>query len=115
MPEAHRQFLANLKLSHHEPGLFFSHAGIDPTKGLDEQTAETLLYGDSAMFDFDHDWLAQNLRQRLGAKVVHGHWSDIGGVVESWPHRAGIDTGAGYLGGHLTAVAIQGDVVEVLS
>lgn len=115
LPRSHRDFLGSLRLSWREGGLFFSHAGIAPGQGLDEQTRTTLLYGDSQMFDYDHEWLAPKLRETLGARVVHGHWTEMSGV-EVWPHRIGVDTGAGYAGGRLSAIALDGQGgVEVLS
>jgi serine/threonine protein phosphatase 1 len=114
LPPAHLEFLANLEPYHRFDELLFTHAGVNPEKSLDEQPLDALLYGDSRMFDFDHDRLAPQLRQRLGARVVHGHWANYG-QVEIWPHRVNVDTGAGYAGCGLTAVAIEGEDVRVLA
>jgi len=114
LPAAHRRFLGDLHLSWSAPGLFFSHAGADPEKALDAQPPEALLYGDRAMFEFDHDWLAPKLREKFGARLVHGHWSTK--VVDVWPHRISVDTGCGWRGSeNLSAVSIDGDDVRVLT
>lgn len=114
MPPAHVRFLGALLTSHTESGLFFSHTGADPDRPLADQPAETLLYGASAMFEFDdRDCLGPLLRERLGARLVHGHWRSREGVVV-FPHRIGVDTGAGYAdGGVLSVVAIDGEDVRV--
>lgn len=113
VPGSHMTFLAGLKACHREPGLFFSHAGVDPDRSLDDQTTRATLYGNSALFEFDDDWSGSVLRDRLGARIVHGHWQSEEVVV--WPHRVGVDTGAGYSDGWLSAVAISGDEIRVIA
>jgi serine/threonine protein phosphatase 1 len=113
VPPEHRVFLSTLAVTWRRGDLFFSHAGVDPDVPLAGQKQSVLLRGCSAMFEHDHEWLAPRLRETLGARIVHGHWSTPGGV-EVWPHRIGVDTGAG-LGGRLSAVAIDGDDVRVIA
>jgi serine/threonine protein phosphatase 1 len=115
IPASHKRFLAELKAHtfHREGNWFFSHAGINPSRSLDQQDASSLLRGDSMLMEYDHEELGQQLRDRLGARLMHGHFVETSGI-QSWPHRVGIDTGCGYRNGRLTAVAINGDDVEVL-
>lgn len=114
LPPAHKAFLIGLRTSWRKDDLFFSHAGFDPSRPLEQQTPATLLYGDSDMFEYDEPWLAAKLRERMGALAVHGHWTETSGV-QVWPHRIGIDTGAGFAAGRLTAVAIEENgAVEIL-
>jgi serine/threonine protein phosphatase 1 len=112
VPEAHRRFLGDLEVSWRCGGLFFSHAGIGPDTPLESQPFAALVYGDPHLFRHDHPHLAPTLRERLGAVCVHGHWNER--QVALWPHRVGIDTGAGYAAGRLTVVALENDAVEVL-
>ncbi|RAU20747.1 hypothetical protein CU669_16825 [Paramagnetospirillum kuznetsovii] len=118
IPPAHKAFLAALKasVSHRYGPWFFSHAGVNPNRALDQQTAMPMIYGDIDMFQHDHDALAPNLRERLGACVVHGHFVSRSKQVDVHPHRICVDTGAGYPGGKLSAVALFNDGrVEVLT
>lgn len=113
VPSAHQRFLEALVPSWRFGDLYFSHAGVNPERALEEQSDGALIYGDPRMFDHDHDILASQLRQRLGARVVHGHWANKR-AVQIWSHRIGIDTGAGYGSGRLSAVSIEDEDVEVL-
>lgn len=112
VPEAHARFLAELQLSWQADGLYFSHAGVNPGGTLDDQQQAALIYGDRDLFEHDHDALGPLLRQRLGARLVHGHYAARQVVV--LPHRICVDTGAGYAAGRLSVVAIDGEYVEVL-
>jgi serine/threonine protein phosphatase 1 len=116
VPQAHIDFLGSMQLSHRVGDWFFSHAGANPDRALDEQTHEDLLFGDSSMFDFDHEYLAPKLRERLGAVLVHGHWCDEETTTpEILPHRINVDTGCSTTkGGYLSAVCLDGDAVRVL-
>lgn len=91
-----------------EPGLFFSHAGIDPSLPLDRQGWETLCWGNRHFLDHPGPF---------GARVVHGHYPTRDARVQVMEHRIGVDTGAGVLReGCLSAVAIRPDEgVEVFS
>jgi serine/threonine protein phosphatase 1 len=111
VPGSHLSFLSGLLLYYREPGLFFSHAGVDPEKPLDQQSREALLYGDEGLFDYDHEWLGRKLREKLNARIIHGHWAKEAG---DYVHRICVDTGAGYPDFKLSAVAIDGEAVRWL-
>lgn len=102
MSQDHRAFLNGLLLTREMGDYLFVHAGIDPLKPLDQQTARDL----------------QNIRKPflnwekpLAKKIVHGH------TVEREPqnltHRIGIDTGL-YQGGKLTCAVLEGAAVRFL-
>lgn len=103
-PGPHRAFVSELKLRHREAGFFFCHAGIDPTVSLDAQDRRTLMWGNRHFLNSDDP---------LPEIVVHGHWTRDAVVVRS--NRIGIDTGAGYLRGRLTAVALKPGAVRELA
>jgi len=97
LPERHRRFFQDLKLTHGEGDYFFCHAGVRPGVGLEEQSEEDLL------------WMREpflSSKQALGKVVVHGHTPAAG--PERRANRIGIDTGACY-GGCLTALVLEGD------
>ena len=97
VPEAHKDFLAELRLSHQEGDYFFAHAGIKPGVPIEEQQAEDLLW-------IREPFLHSNLDH--GRIVVHGHTPEWSPVVRA--NRIGIDTGACF-GGALTALVLDGD------
>lgn len=103
VPQAHRDFLAGLGTSARFGDFYFVHAGIDPTRPLDDQQAEALL------------WIREpflNSRQELPAVVVHGHTPVRRVAVR--PNRIGIDTGAVF-GGPLSCLVIEGASKALLS
>ena len=74
----------------------FVHAGIDPTKEIDEQSRSDML------------WIRERFLRHEGAlshTIVHGH--TIAEDVEHAPHRIGLDTGA-FRTGVLTALVLEG-------
>ena len=81
--------------SHRSGDVIFTHAGVDPSKTLEEQSPRTLLWGHSE---------AQRPNPMPGFRVVHGHY-DADNVV-SHPGRICVDTGA-YYSGHLSAVRLD--------
>lgn len=103
VPEAHKQFLTSLKLSHRVGDLFFAHAGIRPGVPLDAQQENDLL------------WIRQEFLQDYtdhGVLVVHGHTPVK--FPELYNNRLGIDTGAGY-GRDLIPVVIDDDGIFALT
>jgi serine/threonine protein phosphatase 1 len=102
LPDAHRRFLAGLRLLHREGDALFVHAGIRPGVALAEQAEDDLLWIRGAFLDSDADH---------GVVVVHGHTPSR--KPELRGNRIGIDTGACY-GGALTAVGMDSAGVRVL-
>jgi serine/threonine protein phosphatase 1 len=97
VPEQHRRFLRGLELGFSIGDYFMVHAGVMPTKPLDQQSVEDLL------------WVREPFLSHPGELpkvVIHGH------TVETHPterrHRIGIDTGACWTG-KLSAVGLEED------
>jgi serine/threonine protein phosphatase 1 len=96
LPESHRAFLRNLKLTHSAGDYFFAHAGVRPGTPLDNQNSDDLL------------WIREpflSWRASFGKVVVHGH--SISRTPELYDNRIGIDTGA-FASGHLTCLVLAG-------
>lgn len=102
VPEAHLDFLQNLKLSHREAGKFFVHAGIRPGVPLDQQDEEDLLWIRQEFHDDPRDH---------GALIVHGHTPVKAPELHS--NRLNLDTGAGY--GRPPTVAVLEDSGAIFS
>lgn len=80
----------------------FVHAGIDPTKGIDEQSRGDML------------WIRERFLRHdapLSHTIVHGH--TIAEEVEQTRHRIGLDTGA-FRTGVLTALVLEGTGRRIL-
>jgi len=85
VPNDHREWLANLSLTHETEDLFFCHAGVRPDRPLDQQDEEDLLW-------IREGWLDH--KEPLEKLVVHGHTA-----LEHPQHhgnRINLDGGAGY-------------------
>lgn len=96
MGEEMLDWLRNLPLAHQSGNIAFVHAGADPTRAIEEQDPQVLLWG--------HRGFTQRSR-RDGLWIVHGHT-----VVEQpriLPGRIPLDTGA-YATGRLS-VALFAD------
>ena len=93
LPANHLEFLQGLATSYHRPPYLFVHAGIMPTRQLEEQAVEDML------------WIRQefifNVHQ-IDATVVFGH-TPMRAVMVDLPYKLGIDTGLVY-GGRLTCL-----------
>lgn len=96
LPEAHRDFLAGLSLSHREGDYLFVHAGIRPGVALERQTPYDMMWIRDEFLEFDG---------ALGPVVVHGHTPAP--AVQERPHRIGIDTAA-FATGCLTCLVLEG-------
>ena len=93
LPDAHLDFMNRLATSYLRPPYLFVHAGIMPTRQLEEQQAEDML------------WIRQEFifnPHKIDATVVFGH-TPMRGVMIDLPYKLGIDTGLVY-GGKLTCV-----------
>lgn len=97
MPDSHRNFIQNLKLSFTYGDFFFVHAGVRPGVPLEKQSEEDLLW-------IRDDFL---LHEEYFAKiVVHGHTPTDKPDIRS--NRINIDTGA-YATGRLTCMVLEDD------
>jgi serine/threonine protein phosphatase 1 len=100
VPAAHLDFMARLAVSYLRPPYLFVHAGIMPTRQLEEQQTEDML------------WIRQEFifnPHRIDATVVFGH-TPMRGVMIDLPYKLGIDTGLVY-GGKLTCVEFHEGVL----
>ncbi|KAJ55698.1 hypothetical protein ACMU_13505 [Actibacterium mucosum KCTC 23349] len=92
-PPSHRAFLESLPVCLTVDRYVFCHAGFDPKKPMENQTAKDFMWSDPSKLDtHDSDWVC-----------VHGH-VPVGDVTES-SSRIAIDTGA-YATGRLSAVKL---------
>lgn len=96
VPDAHKEFLEGLQLSHIEGDYAFVHAGVRPGVPLEAQKPHDLMW----IRDEFHSSRADH-----GYVIVHGH--SVTSKAVSKANRIGIDTGAGY-GRDLTAVVLSG-------
>jgi serine/threonine protein phosphatase 1 len=103
VPQAHRDWLAGLPVSHEAGPLLFVHAGIRPGVALADQDPDDLMWIRAGFLDFEapHPWL-----------VVHGHTA-----LDHPAHfgnRVDLDGGAGY-GRPLWPAVFEGTDVWLLS
>src|SRR5579863_1390187 len=100
IPQRHVDFLRELGTSYLRPPYLFVHAGILPTRQLEEQCVEDML------------WIRQEFifnPHQLSATVVFGH-TPMRAVMVDLPYKLGIDTGLVY-GGKLTCVEFNEGVL----
>jgi len=93
VPAHHLEFLKGLATSYHRPPYLFVHAGILPTRQIEEQAVEDML------------WIRQEFIfnvHNIAATVVFGH-TPMRTVMVDLPYKLGIDTGLVY-GGRLTCL-----------
>jgi serine/threonine protein phosphatase 1 len=102
MPEHHRRFMRNLRLSFACGDFFFVHAGVRPGVPLQKQSERDLLW-------IRDDFLLHE--EDFGKIVVHGHTPTH--EPEIRPNRINIDTGA-YATGRLTCMVLEGDQMRFL-
>ncbi len=103
VPATHTEFMRSSPCFHTVGDYLFVHAGIRPGRPLHAQDPFD-------MMSIRHEFTQSN--KDFGFRVVHGHT----GVQnpEARPNRIAVDTIA-YATGRLTAVALQGEVVDFLS
>lgn len=102
VPDAHRQFLADMPLMHRFGDLAFVHAGIRPDVPLADQIEDDLLWI-RAPFHIE--------AEPFEALIVHGH-TPVDAATH-YGNRINLDTGAGF-GEPLTAVVFEGAACWVL-
>ncbi|WP_299147477.1 metallophosphoesterase family protein [uncultured Tateyamaria sp.] len=103
VPQAHLDFLAELRITHTVGDLMFVHAGIRPGVPLTDQTEEDMI------------WIRQQFHTYTGPHpklIVHGH-TPIDRATH-YGNRVNLDTGAGY-GKPLTAAVFEGGQVWTLT
>jgi len=102
LPESHRQFLQNLRLSFTSGDFFFTHAGVRPGVPLTGQSEQDLLWIRDEFLLHEEDF---------GKVIVHGHTAVKEPDVR--PNRINIDTGA-FATGRLSCLMLQGDWMAVI-
>jgi serine/threonine protein phosphatase 1 len=103
LPAEHLEFLRVLRPSASAGGYFFAHAGVNPTKPMNQQVEDDLYWIRDPFLDWGRP---------LEKIVVHGHTPVEEPEVEV--HRIGVDTGA-YVTGRLTCGVLEGNEVRFLS
>ena len=102
LPESHRRFLGDLKLSYTCGDFFFVHAGVRPGIPLEKQREKDLLW-------IRHEFLL--CEDNFSKVVVHGHTPVP--QLDIRPNRINIDTGA-YATGNLTCLMLEGDQMGII-
>lgn len=97
LPEKHKNFYHDLRLSETLGDYFFVHAGVKPKIALDLQEEKDLIW-------IRGEFL--NSRADHGKVIIHGHTPVD--APEIWPNRINIDTGA-YLTNKLTCLVLEGE------
>ena len=103
MPLDHMAFLFSLKPGHLSGNVLVSHAGADPTRKIDDQSWDTLVWGRNSVSDMcrqDSSW------------VVHGHTTKTEPIAADG--HICVDTGA-WKSGHLTAALIDPEKIRFIS
>jgi Calcineurin-like phosphoesterase len=102
MPDSHRNFMQNLKLSFTCGDFFFAHAGARPGISLQQQSDQDLIW-------IRDDFLLHE--EYFGKVVVHGHTPTR--EPDLRPNRINIDTGA-YATGRLTCMVLEDDQIRFI-
>jgi serine/threonine protein phosphatase 1 len=102
LPDAHRQFFADLKPSFSCGDFFFVHAGVRPGVELKRQKEDDMIWIRQDFLRHDGDF---------GKIIIHGHTPVRD--VERRKNRIGIDTAA-YATGKLTALVIEGSDLRII-
>ncbi len=105
LPEAHKQFLQDLTLTHIVGDYLFVHAGLKPGVALDDQSESDMLW-------IRGEFHNARTSQRPEKAVVHGHHPVPKPLDAGW--RIDIDTGAVW-SGMLTAVVLEGATRRFIS
>lgn len=100
LPSDHIAWLRALKTHHDDGRRFFVHAGIDPSRPLDQQDRHDMLWMREPFLSDPRDF---------GRFIVHGHTPLRGGQPDLRGNRVNIDTAA-VLGGPLTAAVFEDDL-----
>ena len=104
LPEAHVEFFKSLELGVTLAEFIFVHAGLNPSKALDQQSEEDLLWIRSDFTENIHSF---------GKTVVFGH-TPFEDIFLHLPYKIGIDTGVIY-GNQLSCVElVEGTLFQVI-
>jgi serine/threonine protein phosphatase 1 len=87
LPPQHLQWLQSLPKFHDDGKRFFVHAGVNPTRSLDDQDDDDLLWIREAFLSSDKSY---------GRLIVHGHTPTKAWKPEQHENRINLDTGAVY-------------------
>lgn len=102
IPTDHLTFLENLQLSHSSGDFFFVHAGVDPSRPLNEQNPSDLLTIGEGFLD---------CRQVLDKVVIHGHTAYKTPCIRT--NRIGLNTAA-HESGQLSGIIIVKDNYRII-
>ena len=105
LPRAHLAWMRSLHLFFDDGRRFFVHAGVNPSKPLDEQDEQELLWIRMPFLTNGRDY---------GRLIVHGHTPLENEMPELRPNRLNLDTAAAF-GGPLTAAVFNDAQTEPLS
>jgi serine/threonine protein phosphatase 1 len=97
LPREHVDWMRGLRLTYDDGRRFYVHAGVDPSRPLDAQDSEDLIWMREPFLSHDGDY---------GRLIVHGHTPVIDGRPDLRRNRLNLDTGAVY-GGPLTAAVFD--------
>lgn len=103
IPQDHWDFFEGLKLSWRKGSIFFAHAGIDPTRPLDQQRGQDLMWIREPFLNAERDH---------GALIVHGHTPHYEPEVRR--NRINVDTAA-WQSNYLTALVLETGQCRFLS
>jgi len=103
IPEHHWDFFEQLKIFWQKGSVFFAHAGIDPTRPLNQQNGQDLIWIREEFLHSERDH---------GALIVHGHTPHY--EPEVMRNRINVDTGA-WKSDYLTALALEDGQCRFLS
>ena len=96
LPTSHARFLQALEPAVEYGDYFFTHAGVRPGIGLDEQEPHDMMW-------IRDDFLRGSAT--FSKAIVHGHTPEADAFVSD--RRIGVDTGA-YATGRLSAIVLEG-------
>jgi serine/threonine protein phosphatase 1 len=102
LPDDHRRFFANLRLTFSCGDFFFAHAGARPGIALEHQSEQDLIW-------IRREFLESNCD--FGKFIVHGHTPVR--QPDMRENRINIDTGA-YATNNLTSLRIEGDRMAII-
>lgn len=94
IPKTHREFLTHLPCSLEMEDVYFTHAGIDPTRSLEAQEDEDLMWISTRFLDYSGPF---------EKTIVHGHTPVK--EIDLTQGRINVDTGA-YISNVLSAIRI---------